>query len=222
MNENVQKSYNAKVLNAIKQQTVDGNNPKDLDILKQISEKAKILKAYIKNWNHELTTECNGVPTIVPKFIPSKEMEKDPYESKSAYNLCNLEFTGWSILSEGIYALEGKVSFSTKENKFRVQVRCAGLDTQHLTKEHIKFVWDPNCRTIEIIIELLNEEVPSGWEQPNTSFRYGSGTYVAELPDDVRNLRYVKPRKSELYKLLKVNNGVLELELPLQDQLDED
>jgi len=219
MNDSSQSEYNTTMINAINIQLQGGMPPKTINLLKEIMDKSKAnLKTYIKEWDHKMELEPaidDLPPAILPVFDDDSE-GNDYYKDTPLFELFNMQFTGYSVLSEGFYDLEGRLAINVFEKSMKIFIRCAGLNQTHLNKEFIRYNWDVNNKYVEIFIQMQKEEPLKPWQYLNTSFRFGTGRYSAELPDEHR---YIQPKKSELYSILSIQDGVLEISLKIKEDL---
>jgi len=226
MNDTIQKEFNEITLNAIYIKLQGGMQLKSINLLQEIMDKSKThLQTYINNWQHKMILEeamGDLPPAIVPIFDKNEDGAnkiEDYYEGKPLFEFSKMQFTGYSILSEGYYDLEGRLALNVSEMKMKIFVKCAGLKENHLTNEFISYKWDMNGKSVEIQIKIPKEELEKSWEFINTSFRFGTGRYFAELPDEHR---YIMPPKKDKFSILSVQDGVLQMLLPLKEDLTKD
>ncbi len=103
----------------------------------------------------------------------------------------------------------------------RVRIRCAGINQDYITKRPIKCDWDINNQYVVVKVDIPPEEDVDGWEQLQNTVKFGTGMFVAQLPDDQRLLRFVPPRRDDIPKLFSAKDGVLEFKLQLADNINE-
>lgn len=103
----------------------------------------------------------------------------------------------------------------------RVRIRCAGVNAKHLAKHPIRCDWDINNRFVVVRVDIPSEEDVDGWEQLQNTVKSGTGIYVAELPEDQRQLRFVPPRREDIPSLFTATDGVIEFSLTLADNIND-
>jgi len=131
--------------------------------------------------------------------------------------LQKLQFFENKILSETLHELEGKVVLI--EDKMKVYIHCAGLVQEKINTDTLTCKWDNNNQYVIINVILMAVELDEKSEEVLSTFKVGTGSFTAQLPDDERNLRFVKPSKKDFMNIFKVKDGILQFELALAESL---
>jgi len=210
------KKYNDSIIDDIRAALRQGAATR-IDFIQKIMQSATTnLMQYIKDWDCD---KCRVVldrsaedlpPCLIPEPIPGSDTD---IFDQDQFVLHEIQFTGYSIISDGRFKMEGKMRVNQDEKKLIVMVKCAGIET--IDRNFIRIVPDNNGKTITVFVkfERAKDSAPDGYSEAINNYKYGLGDYTASLPDP---MRYALPTSvEELYKCVKAENGVIIITLSL-------